>query len=73
MNSIGSNEILINNGGEDADEPTKLEYSASEIEKHTVENVAVVPKGEAAKEFKVGTNTWMKKNMMCDKCENIFF
>ena len=47
---------------------TKLEYSASDIEKCTVEKFAVVAKGEAAKDFKIGTNTGMKKYMRCDKC-----
>ena len=47
---------------------TKLEYSASDIEKCTVEKVAVDAKGEAAKDFKIGTNTGMKKYLRCDKC-----
>ena len=34
----------------------------------TVENIAVVAKGEAAKDFKIGTNTGMKKYLRCDKC-----
>ena len=51
-----------------ADEATKLEYSASDIEKCTVEKVAVVAKGEAAKDFNIGTNTGMKKYLRCDKC-----
>ena len=38
---------------------TKLEYSASDIEKYTVEKVAVVAKGEAAKDVKMGINTGM--------------
>ena len=55
---------------EEADEATKLEYSASDIEKCTVEKVAVVAKGEATKDFKIGTNTWMKKYLR--RVENIF-
>ena len=47
---------------------TKLEYSASDIEKYTVEKVAVVAKGEAAKVFKIGTDTGMKKYLRCNKC-----
>ena len=47
---------------------TKLEYSASDIEKCNDEKVAVVAKGEAAKEFKIGSNTGMKKYMRHDKC-----
>ena len=42
--------------------------TTSDIEKCNVENVAVVAKGEAAKEIKIGTNTGTKKFMMCDKC-----
>ena len=53
---------------EEADDATKLEYSASDIEKCTVEKVAVVAKGEAAKAFKIDTNTGMKKYLRCDKC-----
>ena len=34
----------------------------------TVEKVAVIAKGEAAKDFKIGTNTGMKKYLRCDKC-----
>ena len=37
---------------EEADEATKLEYSASDIEKCTVEENAVVAKGEAAKDVR---------------------
>ena len=33
----------------------------SDIEKCTVEKVAVVAKGEAGKDFKTGTNTQMKQ------------
>ena len=47
---------------------TKLEYSASDIEKCNDEKVAVVAKGEAAKEFKIGTNAGVKKYLRCDKC-----
>ena len=47
---------------------TILEYSASGIEKYTVEKAAVVAKGEAAKDFKIGTDTRMKKYLRCDKC-----
>ena len=57
MNSIGS-----------VDESTKLEYSASDIEKCTVEKVDVVAKGESAKDLKIGNNTGMKKYLRCDKC-----
>ena len=53
----------------EADEATKLEYSASDIEKCTVEKVAVNAKGEAAKDFKIRTNTGMKKYLRCDKCD----
>ena len=53
-------------------EATKLEYYASDIEKWTVEKVAVVDKGEAAKDFKICTYTGMKKCRKCDKCGNIF-
>jgi hypothetical protein len=38
----------------------------------TVEKVAVVAKGEAAKDFKICTYTGMKKYLRCDKCGNIF-
>ena len=34
----------------------------------TVEKVAVDAKGEAAKDFKIGTNTGIKKYLRCDKC-----
>ena len=47
---------------------TKLKYFASEIEKCTVEKVAVVAKGEAVKDFRSGTNTGMKQYLRCDKC-----
>ena len=40
---------------------TKLKFSSSGIEKCTVEKVAVVAKGEAAKDFKICTNTGFKK------------
>ena len=52
----------------EADEATKLEYSASDIEKCTVEKDAVDAKGEAAKDWKIGTNTRMEKYLRCDKC-----
>ena len=61
MNSIRAAEISINTWAEEADDATKLEYSASDIEKCTVEKVAVVAKGEAAKAFKTDTNTAMKQ------------
>ena len=48
---------------------TKLEYYAYDIEKCTLETVAVVAKGDAVKDFKIGTNTWMKKYLRCDTCE----
>ena len=53
---------------EEADEATKLEYSAYDIEKFTVEKVAVVADGEAAKEFMIGTNTEVKKYLRFEKC-----
>ena len=68
MNSIGSVEISITTWAKETDEATKLEYSASDIEKCTVENVSVVAKGEAAKDLKIGTNTGTKKDMRCDQC-----
>ena len=68
VNSIRAAEISINTWAEEADDATKLEYSASDIEKCTVEKVAVVAKGEAAKAFKIDTNTGMKKYLRCDKC-----
>ena len=68
MNLIGSVEISITTCAEKADVATKLEYSASDIEKYTVEKVAVVAKGEAAKDFKIGTNKGMKKYLRCEKC-----
>ena len=33
-----------------------------------VEKVAVVAKGEAVKDLKIGTNTGVKKYLRCDKC-----
>ena len=68
MNSFGSVEISITNWAEKTDKATKLEYSVSGIEKCTVERVAIVAKGQAAKDFKIGTNTRMKKCLRCDKC-----
>ena len=68
MNSIRSVEISLNSLTEEADKATKLEYSASDIEMCTVERVAVVSKGEAAKDVKIGTYTGMKKYLRCDKC-----
>ena len=59
-------EISITTWAEEAYVATKLEYS--DIEKWTVEKVAFVIKGEAAKDFKIGTNTAMKKYLRCDKC-----
>ena len=50
----------------------KLEYYASDLEKCTVEKVAVVVNGEAAKDFKICTNAGMKKYQRCDKCGNTF-
>ena len=72
MNSVRSVEISITTWAEEAGEATKLEYYASDIEKCTVEKVAVVAKGEAAKDFKICTYTGMKKYLRCDKCGNIF-
>ena len=59
-------EISIITGASEADEATKLENSASDIEKCTVEKVAVVAKCEAAKDVKIGTNPKMKKFMRCE-------
>ena len=53
---------------EEADEATKLEYSAYDIKKCTVEKVAVVAKGEAAKDFEIDTNTEVKKYLRFEKC-----
>ena len=64
--------ISITTWPEEAGEATKLEYYASDIEKCTVEKVAVVVKGEAAKDFKIWTYTGMKIYWRCDKCGNIF-
>ena len=50
----------------------KLEYYASDIEKCTVEKVAIVVNGEAAKAFMICSYTGMKKYRRCDKCGNIF-
>ena len=68
-NSIGSVEISITTWAEEPDEATKLEYSASDIKECTAEKVAVDAKGEAAKDFKISSNTGMKKYVRCDKCE----
>ena len=68
VNSFRSVEISITTWAEEAGEATKLEYYASDIEKCTVEKVAVVAKGEAAKDFKICTYTGMKKYLRCDKC-----
>ena len=38
-----------------------LEYSVSDIEKCTVEKVAVIFKGEAGKDVKTDTNTQMEQ------------
>ena len=46
---------------EETDEATIIEGSVSDIEKWTVEKVAVVAKGEAGKDFKTDTNTQMKQ------------
>ena len=73
VNSIGSVEISITTWAEEADVATKLEYFASDIENCTVEKVAVVAKGEAAKVFKVGTDTGMKKYLRCNKCRQCIF
>ena len=37
------------------------------MEKFTIEKVVVDAKGEAAKDFKIGTNTGMKKYLRCGK------
>ena len=68
VNSIRSVEIAITTWAEESDEATKLDYSASDIEKCTVEKVAVVAKSEAAKDFKIGTVTGMNKYLSCDNC-----
>ena len=69
MNSIRSVEISITICTEEDDEATKLEYSPFfYIKKFTVEKVAVVAKGEAAKDFKICTSTGKKKYLRCDKC-----
>ena len=57
---------------EEADEATKLEYSASDIEKFTFEKAAVVAKGEAAKDFKIGTNAGWRYIWGVTSVENIF-
>ena len=54
-------EISVSTWAEETDEATNLEDSASDIEKCTVEKVAVVAKGDAAKAFKTDTNTRMKQ------------
>jgi hypothetical protein len=38
------------------------------MEKCTVEKVAVDAESEATKDFKIGTNTGMKKYLRCDEC-----
>ena len=68
MNSIRSVEISITTWVEKADEATKIEYSASDIEKCSVEKAAVVAISEAVKDFKICTKTGMKKYLRCDKC-----
>ena len=50
---MGSVETSTSTWAEEADEANKLKYSASDIEKFTVEKVAVVANGEAAKDFKI--------------------
>ena len=66
MNSFGSVEISITTRAEEADEITKLEYSASDREKCADEKVDVVAKYEAAKDFKIVTTTVMKKYVRCE-------
>ena len=51
--------------------PTRV--FCSEIEKGTVEKVAVAAKGEAAKDFKIGIHTGMKTYLRCNKCEKTYF
>ena len=63
MNSIRSVEIYIATLAEEVHEATKQEYSASDVEKYTVEKVAVVAKCEAAKDFNIGT-----KYLKCNMC-----
>ena len=72
MNSVRSVEISITTWAEEAGEANKLEYSASDLEKCTVEKVAVVAKGEVAKDFKISNYTGRKKYLRCDKCGNVF-
>ena len=61
-------EISITTSTKEPNEATKLENFAPYIEKYTV-----VAKGEAAKDFKIGTNTGMKKYWRCDKCGKYLF
>ena len=68
MNLVRSVDISITTEAEKAGEALKLEYSASDIEKCTVENVSVAAKDESAKHFKICTYTRMKKYIRCDKC-----
>ena len=53
--------FLFSTWAEETDEATNIEDSVSDIEKCTVEKVAVVAKGEAGKDFKTDTNTQMKQ------------
>ena len=53
---------------EEADEATKQECSASDIEKCPIEKVDVVTKGEPAKDFKICTNKRTKKYLRCHRC-----
>ena len=48
------------------DETTNLEYSVSDLEKCTVEKVAVAAKEEAGKHFKTVTNKQMKQYPILD-------
>ena len=72
VNLTGSVDIFITTWAEEADddEASTLEYSSSDIEPCTVEKDAVVSKGEAVKDFKIATNTGMKKYLRCEKCGN---
>ena len=60
VNVIRAAEISIYTSTDEADEATNLEDSVFDIEKCTVEKVAVA-KGEAGKDFKTDTNTHMKQ------------
>ena len=58
--SVNAAEISFFTWAKETDEATNLEDSVFDIEKCTVEKVAVA-KGEAGKDFKTDTNTHMKQ------------